>query len=166
MFQGDLWWRPRWHVYFFVSDLSSFHPNGFRNATSWKCFLKGDCIRSSLIEIQSFPNCKIDVDPIYCVLMSFPCFIHVLCTTRYTQVHHIRILVIFVHRINRQKEYCLSFAQTLDLQVFNPELMIECKLNAHPGWKMYWKKLLWIITLSCNEGSIRLRPECPWRARK
>ena len=31
---------------------------------------------------------------------------------------------------------------------------------------MYWKKLLWITTLSCNEGSIRLRPECLWRARK
>ena len=39
----------------------------------------------------------------------------------------------------------------------NPELMIECKLNAHPTWKMYWKKLLWIFTLSCNERSIRLR---------
>ena len=44
--------------------------------------------------------------------------------------------------------------------------MIECKLTAHPTWYMYWKKLLWIITLSCNEGSIRLRPEWPWRARR
>ena len=75
VFQGDLWWRPRWHVYFFVYDFSSFHPNNFRNTTSWKCFLKDDCIRSSLIEFQSFLNGKIDVDPIYCVLMSFPCFI-------------------------------------------------------------------------------------------
>ena len=31
---------------------------------------------------------------------------------------------------------------------------------------MYWKKLLWLITLSCNVGSIILRPECPWRAQK
>ena len=31
---------------------------------------------------------------------------------------------------------------------------------------MYWNKLLWIITLSCNEGSIGLRPECPWKARR
>ena len=31
---------------------------------------------------------------------------------------------------------------------------------------MYWKKLLGITTLSCNEGSIRLRPECPWKARR
>ena len=46
----------------------------------------------------------------------------------------------------------------------NPELMIECKLNPHPIW--YWKNPLGITTLSCNEGSIRLRPECLWRARK
>ena len=48
----------------------------------------------------------------------------------------------------------------------NPELMMECKLIAHPTRYMYWKKLLWITTLSCNEGSIRLRPEWPWRARR
>ena len=33
--------------------------------------------------------------------------------TRYTQVNHIRILVTFVHRINKQEEYCLSLARTL-----------------------------------------------------
>ena len=33
--------------------------------------------------------------------------------TRYTQVNHLRILVTFVHRIHRQKEYCLSVAQIL-----------------------------------------------------
>ena len=48
----------------------------------------------------------------------------------------------------------------------NPELMIECKLKAHPTWFLYWKKPSWITTLSCNEGWIRLRLECPWRARK
>ena len=30
---------------------------------------------------------------------------------------------------------------------------------------MWWNIPRW-ITLFCNEGSIRLRPECPWRARK
>ena len=98
---------------FSYNDFSSFHPNIFWNTISWKCLLKDDCIRSSLIECQSFLNSKIDVDPIYCVLMSLPCFVHVLCMTWYTQVDRIRILVTFVHRINRQKEYCLSFARTL-----------------------------------------------------
>ena len=31
MFQGDLRWSPRWHVYFLVYDFSSFHPNNFRD---------------------------------------------------------------------------------------------------------------------------------------
>ena len=30
------------------------------------------------------------------------------CMTRYTQVDYIKILVTLVHRINKQKEYCLS----------------------------------------------------------
>ena len=113
MFQGDLWWRPRWHVYFLENDFFSFHPNNFRNAISWKCFVKNDGVRSSLIELQSFPQSKIDVDPIYCVLMSLPCFMHVLCKTRLIQVDRIRILIILVHRINKQKEYCLFVAQIL-----------------------------------------------------
>ena len=92
--------------------------------------MKDDSVRPSLIELQSFPDRKIDVDPIFRVLMSFPCIVQVLCTTRYTQVDHIRILVIFVHRIHRQKEYCLSVAQ--NLPGINPELMMECKLIAHP----------------------------------
>ena len=61
---------------FSYDDFSSFHPNNFRNTISWKCFLKDDCVRSSLIEFQSCLNSKIDVDPIYCVLMSLPCFMH------------------------------------------------------------------------------------------
>ena len=35
-----------------LNDFSSFHTNNFRNTTSWKCFLKDNCIRSSLIECQ------------------------------------------------------------------------------------------------------------------
>ena len=120
VFQGDLWWRPRWHVYFFVHDFSRFHPNNFRNTISWKCFLKDDSIRSSLIEFQSFLNGKIDVDPTYCVLMSFSCFMHVLCTTRYTQVDYIRTLVIFCPW-DPQAERTLSvFCSNFDLQVLIP----------------------------------------------
>ena len=91
----------------------SFQSNNFLNTISWKCFLKDDCIRSSLIECQSFLNSKIDVDPIYRVLMSLPCIVQVLCMTWYIQVNLIRILVTFVHRINKQKEYCLSLARIL-----------------------------------------------------
>ena len=67
----------------------------FRDTIGWKCFMKIDGGRSSLIELQSFLHSKIDVDLIYCVLMSLPCFVHVLCKTRCFQVDRIRILMIF-----------------------------------------------------------------------
>ena len=48
----------------------------------------------------------------------------------------------------------------------NPELMIEWRLNGTSSMVENWKKLLEITTLSCIEGSIRLHPECLWKARK
>ena len=90
-----------------------FIPTKFRNTTSRKYSLKDDSIRSSLIECQCFLNSKIDVDLTYCVLMSLPCVVQVLCTTWYRQINHLRIFVTFVHRINKQEVYCLSLARTL-----------------------------------------------------
>ena len=80
---------------------------------SWECFVKNDSVRSCLIELQSFLQSKIDVDPIYRVLMFLPCFVHVLCKTRCFQVDLLRISVFLIQRIHRQKEYCLSVAQNL-----------------------------------------------------
>ena len=103
------------HIYinFLVYDFSSFHPNNFRDTASWECFVKNDGVRSCLIEFQSFLQSKIDVDPIHRVLMFLPLFMHVLCMTWFIQVDRIRIFVFFVHRIHRQKTYCLSVAQIL-----------------------------------------------------
>ena len=75
--------------------------------------MKNDGVRSCLIELQSFLQSKVDVDPIHRVLMFLPCFMHVLCMTRFIQVDRIRILMVFVHGIHKQKEYCLSVAQNL-----------------------------------------------------
>ena len=95
-------------MYFFVKDFSSFHPNNFRSTISWKCFLKDDCIRSSLIECQPFLNSKIDVDPIYCVLMSLPCVMQVLCMTRYTQsITSGSLLLLSVGSTSRKNTVCL-----------------------------------------------------------
>ena len=63
MFEGNLWRRPRWRIYLLVYDFSNFHPNNFRDTISWECFLKNDCVRSRLIELQSFLQSKVDVDP-------------------------------------------------------------------------------------------------------
>ena len=75
--------------------------------------MKNDSARSCLIELESVLHNKIDVDPIYRVLMFLPRCLHVLCKTRCFQVNCLRIFVFFVHRIHRQKEYCLSVAQNL-----------------------------------------------------
>ena len=113
----------------FVYDFSSFHPNIFRSTICWKCFMKNDRIRSSLIELQSFLQSKIDVDPAHCVLMLLPCFMHVLCMTRCINIDRVRILLIFVHGIDKQKEYCLSIAQILSSR-YQPRIddgmLIDC----------------------------------------
>ena len=69
--------------------------------------------RSSLIECQSFPNCKININPIYSVLVFLPCVMQLLCSTWYIQVNLFRIFVLFVPGINGQKEYSLSLAWIL-----------------------------------------------------
>ena len=101
------------HILFFVNDFSSFHPNNFRDTISWECFVKNDSVRSCLIELQSFLQRKVDVDPIHRILMFLPCFVHVFCKTRRFQVDRVRILVFFVHGIHRREEYCLPVAQIL-----------------------------------------------------
>ena len=86
MLQGDLWRRTRWRKNFFENDVSNFHPNNSRDTTSWECFVKNDLVRSCLIELQSFPLSKFDVDPIHRVLMFLPCLMHVLAQDGYTIV--------------------------------------------------------------------------------
>ena len=55
--------------------------------------MKNDSVRSWLIELQSFLQSKIDVEPIYRVLIFLPRCLHVLCKTRCFQVDRIRIFV-------------------------------------------------------------------------
>ena len=45
--------------------------------------------------------------------MFLPCFMHVLCKTRCSQVDRVRMLVFFVQKIHRRMEYRLSFPQIL-----------------------------------------------------
>ena len=75
MFQGHLWKRTRWRIYFLAYDFYSFHPNNFRNTTSWECFVKNDGVRSCLIELQSLFRARL-MSTQYTV---FWCFIHALC---------------------------------------------------------------------------------------
>ena len=107
MFQGNLWRRPKSRIYFLVYDFSSFHPNNFRDTISWECFVKNDSVRSCLIELQSFLQSKVDVDPIHRILMFLPCFVCTYCARRDASMS------IVSGSTSRKKEYCLSVAQNL-----------------------------------------------------
>ena len=100
-------------MYFLVYDFSSFHHNSFRDTISWERVIKDDCVRSCLIEFQSFPLSKFYVDPIHRVLMYFLLFSA--CTMQVVVLpgQFFWILVFFVPWIHRREEYCLSFAQIL-----------------------------------------------------
>ena len=60
---------------------------------------------------------------------------------------------------------CLSLLRLLPSGI-NPLLIVECISLIFPTWQMYSVKSSCNSTLSCNAGSTRLPPECPWIARK
>ena len=162
----EIFWGGRGDAHtFLVYHFSSFHPNNFRDTMSWECIAKNGGVRSRLIELQSFLHSKMNVDPIHRVLMFLPCCMHVPCKTRRFQVDRVRMLLFLsMGSTGRKNTVCLLLK--FWPPGINPELMMECKLIAHPMWWKYSKKSLGINALSCNEGSMRLRPEWPWRARR
>ena len=64
-------------MYFLVNDFSRIHHDSLRDTISWKRFVKDDCVRSCLIELESFLLSKLDVNPIHSVLMFLPYFLFV-----------------------------------------------------------------------------------------
>ena len=76
-------------------------------------FLEGS-MHSIVSDRTSNPlNRKININPIYRVLMFRPCTVHVSRSTWYREVNMFRIFMIFVSWINGQEEYCLSSTQIL-----------------------------------------------------
>ena len=75
MFKVNLWRWTRRRIYLLVYDFSNFQTNNFRDTISCECFVKKDSVRSCLIELQSFLQSKVDVDPIHRILI----FFHALC---------------------------------------------------------------------------------------
>ena len=85
--QRDLRWWTRRQILPFKQFLSIFQSFGSYNAICWNCPLKKNCVRSCLIELQSFfDDSKINIDPTYRVLMPFPSVLQVSCMTRYRVV--------------------------------------------------------------------------------
>ena len=53
MYQGKLWRLSKWFTNFFLKKIFNFHPN-IRDTVSWGRVVKDDCVRSCLIELESF----------------------------------------------------------------------------------------------------------------
>ena len=133
MFQGNLWRRPRWRKNLLVFDFSGFHPNNFRDTISWECFVKIDSVRSSLIGIQSFLPSKVDVDPIHRIFgvssMFCACIVQdAVLPNRSCQDPYV------LFPWDPLAERILSVLLNICPSGINPELMMECKLIAHPTW--------------------------------
>ena len=112
--QRDLRWWTRRQVLPFIQFLSIFQSFSSHNAICWKCRLKNNCVRSCLIELQSFfDDSKINIDPKYRILMPFPGVLQVSCMTRYRVVNILWIFAISAARTNRQEEHRLPSAQFL-----------------------------------------------------
>ena len=104
---GNRWRWSRWHIHFLVFDFFRFHHNCFRDTTSWECIVEDDCVRSCLIELQSFSLSKLYIDPIHRILVHFPLLL-VRYKTWFGQTKLFWILVILMHGIHGCKEYRLS----------------------------------------------------------
>ena len=113
MFQGNLWRRSWWRIFFLVYDFSSFHQRS---------------IVFDRTSILSSEQC-------WChrILMFLPCFVHGLCKTRCFRVDRVRILLVLsTGSTNRKNTVCLLLK--FWPPSINPELMMECKSIAHPTW--------------------------------
>ena len=111
-------------MYLLVYDFFRSHHNYFRDTVSWECFVEDDCVRSCLIELQSFPLSNLYVDPVHCILVHFP----LLLVQRKTWSGQIELLCVGFTAV--KNTVCLSLLEFCP-PASNPEFM-ECKLTALP----------------------------------
>ena len=63
----------------------------FEITISWECIVEDDCVRSCLIELESFPLNKLFIDPcLHHILVSFPLLL-AQCKTWFGQIKLLRI---------------------------------------------------------------------------
>ena len=115
-----------WYMFFF-----RHHHNCFRDTISWECIVEDDCVRSCLIDLQSFSLSKLNIDPVHRILVHFPLLL-VRCKTWFGQIKLYWILMILMHGIHAVKNtVCLSLLEFCPPGV-NPAFVMDCNLIAHP----------------------------------
>ena len=71
-------------MHFLVNDFFRFHRNCFRDTIRRECIVEDDCVRSCLLERQSFSLSKQNIDPVHRILVHFPLWL-VRCKTWFGQ---------------------------------------------------------------------------------
>ena len=94
-----------------------------------------------------------------CSFLSFT--VYFLHSELYSELDNPIIMKILCYSANKESDDAYDVSSSLT----NPLLMIEWRLNTSYVVNMLEESTL-NYTLSCNERSMRLRPVCPWRARK
>ena len=99
--------------------------------------------------------------------MFLPRFLLVRCKTWFGQIKLFWIMVILMHGINGCNEHSLSCPArifVLPLSILNLWWSVNWPHIQYDNWTR--RNCSESIYLSCNKGSMGLRPEWPWRARR
>ena len=117
-----------------VCNFFRFHHNYFRDTIRWECIVQDDCVRSCLMELQSFPFSKLYVDSIHRILVPF--FHFCLYDARRGLVKSSScgsLWSLFMGFTAVKDTVCLTLLEFCPPAI-NPEFVMECKVTAHPIW--------------------------------
>ena len=101
-------------MYFALEILSNLHVYHFLNTNRRKCDEKSECVRSSLMELQSFSLGELQIAPKNCILVNSPS-VSVHRNSGFVQIilNFLQILV-GVHRVyGSENTDCLSLLSLL-----------------------------------------------------
>ena len=151
-------------MYLLVYNFFRFHHNRFRDTISCGCIVEDDCVRSCLIELQSFPLSRLYIDPHTLYLGAFSTFACTMQDVAWSNQALADRCDSYAWEFTTVKNtVCLSLLEFCPPAIYL-EFVMECTLTAHLIWNMYSKKLFGINTLSCSVGSMGLRPEWPLKS--
>ena len=128
--QRDHRWKPKWHVNFYVYDFSNFHPDNFRNTIKLEMFHE-EKLRSISSDRTSILSFKQD----WCRPNTLrPDVFSMLCAWRDSlkSIVSRSLCLLSLGSTKRKNTVCLLFK--FWPPSIHPELMMDCKLIAHPTW--------------------------------
>ena len=129
IFVGNFRWWSKWHKRFLVNDFFRFHHNVFRGTVSWEFIVEDVCVsilfdRTSILSVEQ-AVCRPNI-PCPGTLSTFAWKMQ---DVAWSDQALSRLDDSYAWSSRLVKEYRLKFCPPN----INPELVMECKLIAHPG---------------------------------